>query len=133
MAHLDLRCLTFSLSTLHINFFPSNKLLKKADYKCRLKFGTKRAKDKTNATYETKDAQTKNNNNGNCLGRASRKTAETQLPCRTRWIILQMYPFPFTLSSLQTNTDTFANSADLDETARIEPSHLDLHFLPFYI
>ena len=36
-----------------------------------------------------------------------------------------------TLSALQTNTDTFANSADPDETARIEPSHQDLHCLPF--
>ena len=27
-SHLDLRCLTFSLSTLHINFFPSDSLLK---------------------------------------------------------------------------------------------------------
>ena len=28
-SHLDLRCLTFSLSTLHINFFPSDSLFKK--------------------------------------------------------------------------------------------------------
>ena len=28
-SHLDLHCLTFSLSTLHINFFPSDSLLKK--------------------------------------------------------------------------------------------------------
>ena len=42
-SHLDLRCLTFSLSTLHINFFPSDSLFKKkADNKCRLKFGTER-------------------------------------------------------------------------------------------
>ena len=27
-ANLDLRCLTFSLSTLHINVFPSDRLLK---------------------------------------------------------------------------------------------------------
>ena len=31
------------------------------------------------------------------------------------------------LLSLQTNTDTLANSVD-----RYEPSHLDLHCLPFY-
>ena len=47
MAHepsnLDLRCLTFSLSTLHINFFPSDSLFnKRADDKCRLKFGAER-------------------------------------------------------------------------------------------
>ena len=36
-----------------------------------------------------------------------------------------------TLSSLQTNTDTFANSEDLDETAHYQLSHLDLHCLPF--
>ena len=35
-----------------------------------------------------------------------------------------------TLSSLQINTDTFANSADPDEMARYEPSHQDLHCLP---
>ena len=28
-SHLDLRCLTFSLSALHINFFPFDSLLKK--------------------------------------------------------------------------------------------------------
>ena len=37
-----------------------------------------------------------------------------------------------TLSLLQTKTDSFANSADPDEMARNEPSHLDLHCLPFY-
>ena len=37
-SHLDLRCLTFSLSALHINFFPSGSLFKKkTDNKCRLK------------------------------------------------------------------------------------------------
>ena len=43
-SHLDLRCLTFSLSTLHINVFPNDSLLKykNADDKCRLKFGAKR-------------------------------------------------------------------------------------------
>ena len=34
-------------------------------------------------------------------------------------------------SDLQITTDTFANSADPDETARNGPSHLDLHCLPF--
>ena len=50
-SHLDLRCLTFSLSTLHINVFPNDSLKKKkkkkkkkADDKCRLKFGTERVK-----------------------------------------------------------------------------------------
>ena len=37
-----------------------------------------------------------------------------------------------TLSSLQTNMDTFVNSVDPDETAHNEPSHQDLHCLPFY-
>ena len=43
-SQLDLRCLTFSLSTLHINVFPNKSLLKKkkADDKCRLKFGAER-------------------------------------------------------------------------------------------
>ena len=40
LSHLDLRCLTYSLSTLPINFFSSNS--RKADNKCRLKFGTER-------------------------------------------------------------------------------------------
>ena len=57
-SHLDLRCLTFSLSTLHINFFPNDSLLEKktkkknnkttttkeTDDKCRLKFVTERVK-----------------------------------------------------------------------------------------
>ena len=38
-----------------------------------------------------------------------------------------------TLSSLQTSTDTFANSADPDETAHKEPSHQDLHCLPLLL
>ena len=37
-----------------------------------------------------------------------------------------------TLSVLWTKTDTFANSVDPDETAHYEPSHLDLHCLPFW-
>ena len=40
------------------------------------------------------------------------------------------YPF---MHSIQTNTGTFANSVDPDETARDEPSHLDLHYLPYVI
>ena len=45
-SHLDLRCLTFTLSTLHINVFPNDSLLKikKADDKCRLNFGAERVK-----------------------------------------------------------------------------------------
>ena len=35
------------------------------------------------------------------------------------------------LPSLQTHTDTFANSLDPDETACNKPSHQDLHCLPF--
>ena len=36
-----------------------------------------------------------------------------------------------TLSAQQTKTDTRAISADPDKTARDEPSHQDLHCLPF--
>ena len=48
-SHLDLCCLTVSLSTLHINVFPNDSLLKKkkkkkADYECRLKYGAERVK-----------------------------------------------------------------------------------------
>ena len=42
-SHLDLCCLTFRRSTLLINFFPRDNLLKlKADDKCRLKFDSER-------------------------------------------------------------------------------------------
>ena len=54
-SHLGLRCLTFSVSTLHINFFPMDSLFRtKTDDKCRLNFDSKRVKsferahDKTN-------------------------------------------------------------------------------------
>ena len=46
----DLQCLTFSLSTLYINYFPVDSLLKKqhqktkADNKCSLKFGAESVK-----------------------------------------------------------------------------------------
>ena len=40
-------------------------------------------------------------------------------------------PLILTLTSLQTKTVTFANSADPDKMAHIEPSCLDLHCLPF--
>ena len=36
-----------------------------------------------------------------------------------------------TLSARQTKTNLYANSADPDETSRNEPSHQDLHCLPF--
>ena len=32
---------------------------------------------------------------------------------------------------MSTNTCTYANSVDPDETARYEPSHQDLHCMPF--
>ena len=35
--------------------------------------------------------------------------------------------------SLQSSTNTFANSADPDKTAHNEPSHQDLHCLLFWI
>ena len=52
-SHPDLRCLTVSLSTLHINLFPTDSLLKKKKKKkaydmCRLKFGAERIKELTN-------------------------------------------------------------------------------------
>ena len=36
-----------------------------------------------------------------------------------------------TVSDLQTDTNTYANSVDPDEMAHNEPSHLDLHYLLF--
>ena len=44
-----------------------------------------------------------------------------------RWSII------LTLLVMQTKTYTFANSTDLLETARNEPSHQDLHYLPFFL
>ena len=38
----------------------------------------------------------------------------------------------WTLTAWQTNTYTFVNSVDPDETARNEPSHQELHCLPLY-
>ena len=43
----------------------------------------------------------------------------------------RFYGYFLTISSLQTKTDAFANNADPDETAHNEPSHQDLHCLPF--
>ena len=34
---------------------------------------------------------------------------------------------------VQTEKDIYAKSVDPDETARHQPSHLDLHCLPFFI
>ena len=46
-SHLGLCCLTFSFSTLHINFFPMDSWFRtKADDKC-LKFGSERVKSNT--------------------------------------------------------------------------------------
>ena len=36
------------------------------------------------------------------------------------------------ISVLQAKLDTYANSVDPDETAHYEPSHQDLHYLPFF-
>ena len=45
LSHHDLRCSTFSLTTLHIDFFPIDSVLKnKADKKCSLNFGGERVK-----------------------------------------------------------------------------------------
>ena len=43
----------------------------------------------------------------------------------------QLYVMVLTISALQTKTDTCANSVDPDEMAPKEPSHQDLHCLPF--
>ena len=44
-SHQDLCCLTFLISTLHINYFSIDSLLKiKADDQCHLKFGAERVK-----------------------------------------------------------------------------------------
>ena len=45
------------------------------------------------------------------------------------YVFCRTFCSSLTFSSLQTNTDTFANSADPDEMACNEPSNLDLHCL----
>ena len=40
--------------------------------------------------------------------------------------------FYLILSALQTKPDICTNSVDSDETARLEPSHQDLHCSPFF-
>ena len=44
-----------------------------------------------------------------------------------------MSPFEYTIkpSAQQTKTDSYANSVDSYKTDRNEPSHQDLHYLPF--
>ena len=49
---------------------------------------------------------------------------KTIIPLRKRSYLV-------TLSALQTNTDIFSNSVYPDEMAHREPSHLDVHCLPF--
>ena len=55
--------------------------------------------------------------------------------CSSIWIFccfgISKFWEGLTYSSLQTNTDTFANSADPDEMAYNELSHWDLHCFPF--
>ena len=55
------------------------------------------------------------------------KTILTELPP------LKVYPFSITLSARLTKRDTCANSVDPDEIAHKEPSHQDLHCLPFCV
>ena len=43
-----------------------------------------------------------------------------------KWILY------LTLSARQTKTNTCSNNIDPDETASNEPSHEDLHYLPFF-
>ena len=48
LSHLGLCYLTFSFSTLHINFFTMDSLFRrKADDECRLKFGSERINKKS--------------------------------------------------------------------------------------
>ena len=46
------------------------------------------------------------------------------------WTEITEYREKINLSTPQTETDSFANSVDPDETAQTDPSHLDLHYLP---
>ena len=57
------------------------------------------------------------------LGNRSVQKVEVEVSSRHKWI---------TFSSLQSNTDTFANSVDPGEMAHNEPSHQDPHCLPFH-
>ena len=53
-SHLDLSCLTFSLSTLYINFFPSNSLFKKKQNKKKKKKKKKKTTTKKQTTWQRK-------------------------------------------------------------------------------
>ena len=46
---------------------------------------------------------------------------------------LEVYAFRLTLSALLTNTVIQSNNVDPDEMAQNEPSHQDLHRLPFFL
>ena len=59
------------------------------------------------------------------------KKKQTKKQTKKNTTIVNNWDKTGTLSSLQTRTDTFANSLDPNETARNEPSHPDLHSLPF--
>ena len=54
------------------------------------------------------------------------------LALNPRFGIFNVGPEDLTLSSLQTNTDASANSADPDEMTCDKLSHQDLHCLPFH-
>ena len=56
----------------------------------------------------------------------------TKVASLVKWRkIYRLYLVSAALSALQTKTMSFANSVDPDETAHNEPSHQDLHCLPF--
>ena len=59
---------------------------------------------------------------------------EALLSTPVTYIQLQEHNFTtLSLSSLQIITDTFANSANLDETTHNDPSHQNLHCLPLLL
>ena len=59
------------------------------------------------------------------------KTFKTGATLKEQNLLSEGECFHLSFSSLQTNTNTCANSVDPDETARNEPSHQDLHCLQF--
>ena len=63
---------------------------------------------------------------------AFRATFEDKILLRGKNIFNKCWQNQFTLSALQAETDTIANSVDPDEMAHNEPSHLDLNCLPFF-
>ena len=109
------QCLTFSLSTLHINVFPNDSLF------------LNKKKQMTNVVWNLAPKELRF---ALILKISDTKEATfclQKLFSLAKWhIIFQVYLLTLTLSALKSKTDTFANSVDPDETA-----HHDLHCLPF--